>query len=232
MNIAKTNFTMIARNRFNLTQQALYTLRDTKACIMILDDRSDEPTAELIRACGSSCTIRNDIPMGTGPLRNKVVSESERVYGRGDFLYLSDNDVFFTHDWLDWLIDCYVDVWSRGFRILGGYNHPFNQRVGEYQFIHNDYDHRVYEVNHLASQSMLMTWDAWQEFGPFVETPVDKVCQSEDVAFSNKIREAGYKVGVVSPWLVVNTGITNSFGEHIPGWELVKSQCPLGILCE
>jgi len=144
--------------------------------------------------------------------------------GRGNYLYLSDNDVFFPPGWLEKLIEHYEYAWTYGYRVLGAYNHPFNQPVSRID--------GVYEVNHLASQSMLMKWEVWDQFGPFVETPVDKVCQSEDVAFSNKIREAGYKVGVVSPWLVVNTGITNSFGEHIPGWELVKSQAPPGVICE
>jgi len=36
----------------------------------------------------------------------------------------------------------------------------------------------------------------------------------------------------VSPALVVNCGITNSFGEHIPGWEMVKAQAPAGVIVE
>jgi len=79
---------------------------------------------------------------------------------------------------------------------------------------------------------MLMRWEVWDKYGPFCETPVGKVCQGEDVDFTNKIRADGYKIGVVDPPLVVNTGITNSFGEKIPGYELVQAQCPPGVICE
>lgn len=229
----KTNITMLVRNRLRLTRQSLeslwaYTPLDAWN-LTIIDDRSDEPAARLLSTYGA---MRNDVPMGTGSLRNAVIAESERRHGREDFLYLSDNDIVASPYWLETLIQCYQDVWSRGFRILGGCNHPYNQPIGEMQFIHNDPDHRVYEVNHLASQSILMTWDVWDQFGKFVDTPVDAVCQSEDIVFSNQIREAGYKVGVVSPWVIANVGITNSFGDRIPGWELVKSQAPPGVIVE
>jgi hypothetical protein len=79
---------------------------------------------------------------------------------------------------------------------------------------------------------MLMSWDVYDRFGPFCQTPIDKVCQSEDVDFTNRIRSAGLRIGVVSPALIVATGITNTFGEHIPGWEAVRAQCPEGVVCE
>jgi len=218
---------MLVRDRFELTRQTLDSLGDAgnvqKMIITVLDDRSLTPTREFVECWCSdhgANYIRNDIPFGTGTLRNAVI-ESARY---GHYVYLSDNDLFFTPSWLDMLIERYEYAWTYGYRVIGAYNHPFNQPISRID--------RVYEVNHLASQSMLIRWDVWNKFGPFVDTPVDKVCQSEDVVFSNKIREAGYKVGVVSPWLVANTGITNSFGEHIPGWELAKSQCPVGVLCE
>ncbi len=218
--MSTTNFTMLARNRHRLTRQACYSVGCGNYDIVLIDDRSDEPTKSFLADLGA---IRNDIPMGTGALRNLAVKHAGDTE-RGDYLYISDNDVWFTPGWLEKLISAYEAAWPYGYRVLGAYNHPYNQPI--------EREHGVYSVNHLASQSMLMRWSVWDEFGPFIETPIDKVCQSEDVVFSNKIREAGYKVGVVNPWLVVNTGITNSFGEHIPGWQLVKSQCPEGILCE
>ena len=81
-------------------------------------------------------------------------------------------------------------------------------------------------------QSMLMRWEVWDKYGPFNKTTPGRVCDSEDVEFCRKIHADGFKVGVVSPALIVNTGITNSFGQKIPGWELVKAQCPSGVLCE
>jgi len=219
--------TFLVRDRFELTRQTLDSFGDAsnrhKTRVTVLDDRSTTPTHEFVECwCSdhSADYIRNDIPLGTGALRNLVIASARH----GEHVYLSDNDLFFSPGWLEKLIECYEYAWTYGYRVLGAYNHPFNQPVSRID--------GVYEVNHLASQSMLLKWEVWDTFGPFVETPVGKVCQSEDVAFSNKIREAGYKVGVVSPWLVANTGITNSFGEKIPGWELVKSQAPPGVIVE
>jgi hypothetical protein len=50
--------------------------------------------------------------------------------------------------------------------------------------------------------------------------------------FTNKIKADGFKIGVVSPALVVSTGITNTFGEKIPGWEAVQKQAPVGVIIE
>jgi GT2 family glycosyltransferase len=144
--------------------------------------------------------------------------------------YISDDDVYFLRpDWLEQLVYAYEAAWKEGYRVLGAYNHPYHQPVSWFNF---DPKMKVYEVWSLASQSMLMRWDVWDEFGPFDKTPAGKVCQGEDVSFGNRIREAGYKLGVISPALLVNCGITNSFGEKIPGWEMVQKECPTGVLCE
>src|SRR5207244_13302255 len=123
------------------------------------------------------------------------------------------------------------------FRIIGAYNHPFHQPVNTLLVWPSkpavtSVVNRVHEVNALATQSMLMRWEVWDKYGPFCQTPIDKVCQSEDVDFTNKIRADGFKLGVVSPALVVNCGVTNSFGERIPGWEMVKRQAPVGVIVE
>jgi len=235
------NFTMLVRNRPRLTEQALNSLASGRPWrpeelqgmkVTILDDRSDAETRDILE---SWCLVRrahligNEVKSGTGPLRNKVIDYSEIQHGRGDYLYLSDNDVFFKPGWLEELIWAEEEAWGRGFRVIGAYNHPFHQPVSS---IEVSGLHKVNEVNALATQSMLMRWEVWDKYGPFCQTPVDKVCQSEDVDFCNRITKDGYKVGVVSPNLVVSTGITNTFGEKIPGYELVKAQCPQGVICE
>ena len=238
------NFTMLVRNRPRLTKQAIDSLNlisnewgDTwshqkgKAItIFTVDDRSDKETAEYLASLPDTASrenIRNEQALGTGMLRNFAIDNSEMLRLRRLPLPFRQ-DVFFTPGWLDTLWSCYELAWEHGYRIIGGVNHPFHQPVstlalGVYS---------VHQVHALATQSMFLRWSVYDEFGPFCETPVDRVCQSEDVALSNKITAAGYKVGVVSPAVVVSTGITNTFGEKIPGWELVKAQCPEGIICE
>ncbi len=232
----EVNITMLVRDRYRLTRQALYSLAQsgiwTMANVTILDDRSEELTQEFLMDWtlpkGNALYQRNSIPCGTGELRNQVVGMSADAFGRGTYVYLSDNDVWFQPDWLSTLIECYEDAWAMGFRVLGGYNHPFHlAQARAYAG-----DREVWQVGALASQSMLMRWEVWDEWGPFVSTPVDRVCQSEDVAFCRRITDAGWRVGVVSPAVVAGTGVTNTFGESIPGAALVRASVPAGVVCE
>lgn len=236
------NFTMLVRDRPNLTAQALQSLtpkvigKDMN--VTILDDRSKPETRQIVYgwcALNDGLPIRNDDPIGTGTARNFVIHSSEVEYGRGDYLYLSDNDVFFKAGWLEALIASYELAWEHGFKVIGAYNHPYHIPFGDATWGDSGLPGHtcvVRQVNALALQSMLMRWEVWDKYGPFCNTPVDKVCQSEDVDFTNKIHADGFKIGVVSPALIVSTGITNTFGEKIPGWELVKAQCPAGVIIE
>lgn len=231
-----TNITMLCANRPRLLKQALDSIGDlSNATVTIRDAGMNPEVLQIAREWGKdkpAAMISQLEKLGTGPARNQVIDASEALMGRGDYLYLSDDDVYWTRpDWLSILTSAYEEARSYGFRAIGCYNHPFNRPIDNQQGIKSG-EYVVYPVFALASQSMLMDWDTWDTFGPFCDTPAGKVCQSEDVDFSNRIRAAGYKVGVISPALLVNTGITNSFGEHIPGWELVKSQCPSEIICE
>lgn len=249
------NFTMLAFNRPRLTKQALSSLFPAKGMnVTIFNNGSDDfygmdteteaNTAYWVTAfCAGEPNAWTfcgyDEKQGTGESRNLVISASEKAFGRGDYLYLSDNDVYFIPmskldgsrvSWLDVLINSYEFAWSLGFRVLGGYNHPYHQPTGSYP-VPGEIT-AVREVMALSLQSMLMRWEVWDKYGPFNKTTPGRVCDSEDVEFCRKIHADGFKVGVVSPALIVNTGITNSFGQKIPGWELVKAQCPSGVLCE
>lgn len=230
------NFTMLVRNRPRLTKQALDSLGNTSGMnCMIRDDWSERETWDLVEAWSGKNAIKGrvvyhaGIKLGTGPARNDVIETSQQAFGRGDYLYLSDNDVFFKPGWLEKLIELYEASWEYGCRVLGAYNHPYHQHVEGLVSV-GEYSSNV--VNALATQSMLMRWEVWDQFGPFCQTPVDRVCMSEDVEFCNRITAAGLNVGVVWPPLIVSTGITNTFGEKIPGYELVKAQCPQGVTCE
>jgi len=229
------NVTMLVHNRLKLTEQALTSLYPSghDMSVLVFDDASDGDTFDLLRqwngADHGGCVRGTVNSYGTGEARNKAIRHSEKIFFRGDYLYLSDNDVYFKPGWLRVLTLCYEFAWEHGYAAIGAYNHPYHQPVSTLP-VYGSYV--VHEVHALALQSMIMKWEVWDRFGPFCQTPPGKVCQSEDVDFARKITAAGLKLGVVSPALVVNTGITNSFGEKIPGWELVKAQCPPGVLCE
>ena len=224
----RTNLTMLVHNRPRLTKQALETIGHSDE-LLVLDDCSNEETKQLFQEFDVNVFSMGE-SKGTGYARNKVIEMSERCFKRGDYIYLSDNDVCFLNpDWLEILIRAYEVAWQRGFRVIGAYNHPYHQH-GSCVYTADAW--AVCEVQALALQSMLMRWEVWDKYGPFKETPPGRVCMGEDVEFGWKITADGGKLGVISPSLLVNTGITNSFGEKIPGWELVKSQAPEGVYVE
>jgi hypothetical protein len=226
---------MLIHSRPRLTVQAIKTLVKSgslKDCsLTFLLHRVSQTNMEQMREIEGiyvGCpvqVVKEEREMGTGDLRNLVIEKSEKEFGRGDYIYLSDNDVAHLDGWLPTLIDRYE--WAEnfyGFRAMGAYCHPFSQPVELFD--------GCYSVNHLTTQSWLMRWSTYDQFGRFCSTPAGKVCQSEDVAYSNKIREAGYRVGSLDPPKIVNTGISNSFGQPIPGADMVRAQAPPGVLVE
>lgn len=233
-----TNVTFLVHSRLDLTKQTFTSLenstpyQDVKVVVY-----GDAPKLEVADYCRDWCRTKGagwfmDVrPIGTGAARNKVIKLAETI-GRGDYLYLSDSDVFFQPHWLRDLIDCYESAWSNGCRVIGGVGHPYHQHGASLGIHSANVYYGVREVLAQPLQSMLMRWEVWDEFGPFKETPPGRVCMGEDVDFSQAITKAGYKLGVVSPALLVNCGITNSFGEKIPGWEMVQKECPAGVICK
>lgn len=234
-----TNVTLQVRDRFRLTKQALESLARSgldNCTVTILDDRSNLETRNYVATwCNMfhAHYVRNDTPLGTGQLRNMVIAESEKHFGRGNFVAPHDNDVFFERGWMTYLKKAYRYGAKYGFRLFAGYGHPYHLPIATLPVMKGDWVlFNIQEVQAIATQSTFMTWDTWDTFGPYCDTPVDKTCQSEDIDFTNKIRKAGFKLGVVTPHLVHATALKNTFGESGPGWELVKAQCPPGILCE
>lgn len=233
------NFTMQVRDRPNLTKQALQSLAAAglgDMTVTVLDDRSRDETREFVMGwCETHRAeyVRNDDPLGTGQLRNIVMEASRSLWGQGEYVAPHDNDTFFTPGWIGYLIKAYRFAWNHGFRLMGAYGHPYHLPLSTLPVTKGSYVlFNVVEVQALATQSMFMSWDVWDKYGPFCDTPIDKTCQSEDVDFTNKLRADGYKLGVVTPHLVHATALKNTFGEPGPGWELVKAQCPPDVLCE
>lgn len=231
------NFTMQIRNRHRLTVQALASLAShglDDATVTILDDRSEDNTRDFVAKWSKvygAHYVRNDIPLGTGQLRNMVMEESRKFWGQGDYVAPHDNDVYFNPGWLDNLVHCYEVASEYGYRLMGAYGHPYHLPIDNEQWVKVS-ELSVYPVQALATQSMFMSWSTWDKYGPFCDTPIDKTCQSEDIDFTNKIRKDGFRLGVVTPHLVHATALKNTFGEPGPGWELVKAQCPEGVICE
>lgn len=226
----RVNVTMIARNRHRLTEQAQRTLLENTNAELgyftILDDGSEPPLDGVHR--------RNKVASGgAGPARNQVIEVAETLTGRKDLLYLSDNDIIAMPRWLDLLTELWPAAYAQGFRVIGGYAHPFNRTsLGAWPQYSEVMGRTmvVHETLAVATQSWLMDWETWDKYGPFAEAP--GVRQSEDVDMCQRIRKDGGKVGYVTPFCVQNCSLTDTFGKEVPGAELLRAEMQEGIIYE
>jgi len=227
-----TNITMLVHNRPRHTEQAITSLYqntpNTSFNLVVLDDHSNHETFEvllkLIKTYGFYIAFlrHQDGPTGVGAARNKAINLVQEVYGQGSLLYCSDNDVYFTEGWLADLIANFEIAEQVGFKLLGGYCHPYQQSTKVYAGMG---DYGIHEKLAVGSLSWLMRWETWYEYGP-LDSHAKGINQSEDVAFCNKIVKSGWKIGSVWPWVVHNTGVTGSFGKPCPGSDLVGKGLP------
>lgn len=216
-----TNIIMLMKDRAALTLQALNSLyKNTDSAdfnLTLVDDDSHPDVRGMISDWISlpvhdNCTMLQ-ITRGrsiTGQARNLGVYWSEKIFGRGEFLYLSDNDVFFTPDWASVLIEALERV--PGFKLIGGSTHPYH---GWDMSIQAGLSTRVISVrNHdaVSGYSQMMRWETWDKYGP-LDAHAAGVGQSEDFKFCQQIVKDGGRVGSVWPEVVYACGLTNTFGE-------------------
>jgi len=221
------NIIVLVHNRPRLTRQTLDTLVKNTTVpynVIIVDDASDSETqaviAEFVRP--NIRFIRFNEPVGIiGALRNAGANSSEWTFGRGDWLYFSDNDVAFEPQWLERMIRCFGDGPHMQFLggsvaafpnlcVLGGYRHPFHGVNGLDVF---EDKAQVEFTDAVAGYSMLMPWTIWDKYGPF-DANQKGVGASEDFALCQRIVKDGGKVGYIHPPVLTHTGVTNSNGVY------------------
>ena len=226
-----TNIVMITRDRYKLLRQTLTSLFNS-ACdepfnLTVVDDGSGDfrihklldgiskrPNVAIIKLINSNHVIAD--------LKSLGVDMSRRLFGKNDWLYLSDNDVYFHLHWLDKITHVAHSTQSSGYRLWGGqvhpYHHPKHINVG---FCPKTDDRSKYlnyfEYSILDGPSWLMGWDTWDEFGLRGTTP--GVCKGEDGDFCDRLVSAGGRIAVIRPHVVEHTGISNTDGELAPGYE-------------
>lgn len=153
----------------------------------------------------------------TGQARNLGVSWADTYWGRGDFLYLSDNDVYFTDGWLAKLTKM-LGIGGKEpqpVELLGGSTHPFHGVNGILQSpAMPGFEVRMHDA--VSGYSHLMTWGTWDAFGPHDAHAVG-IRQSEDWKFCQDIIGHGGRVGTIWPEVVYATGLTDTFGQPAIG---------------
>lgn len=249
------NAVMLVKNRPRLTKQALDSFAENTSGdwnLTIVDDQSNAETRAILRSFAllyrsKVALLRNDTSSGiTGQVRNLGVYWSEKFFGRGDWLYLSDNDVAFLPQW-DWKLTMVYgglessrtdDLFHVGaICVLGGSRHPYHQPNGQLVPSRSPYSNVIHAslgtvdcVDAVAGYSQLMRWRVWDRFGP-LDAHAPGICQSEDFAFCQRIVKAGGNVGYINPSVVVDCGITTWDGKPAVGAEAKTERIP-GIIYE
>lgn len=231
-----TNIVLLVKDRPRLTEQTLRTLYEEtprdQFNLVIVDDGSWPETAQILARYSrrDNCEVMTFLRSVSivGFLRNVGVWTSERFFGRGDYLCTIDNDIAFLHDWMLKMIDAMESLPST-VKMLGGYRHPFHGVNATWGLPHS---RKFEETDAIAGYMHFMEWSIWDSFGPY-DQHAKGVCQSEDFAFCQRIKESrseggsyedpnpllGYTVGYIHPPVIANCGITNSEGKPAIGHE-------------
>lgn len=215
-----TNIICLVRDRYRLTEQTLdslyaHTLQSQFNLTVVDDGSTDFRVRRLLeRVCGRANATLIRIENGRHILSaaKKIgVRWSELNFGRGEWLCLCDNDVFFLKGWLDSMIGSSETGFEAGFRLWGGQQHPYHLPI-------TDSEYREYAA--LPGTHWFMPWFVWDDNQQKLISNAEGVCQGEDVNFGNSVREYGRRIGVVDPHVVIDCGWTNSDGKPAPGIEL------------
>jgi len=229
----RANIVMLVKDRPELTRQAITSLIDHTPAesydLTVIDDQSQNPFMDLFSPGEWETTVlpitvlRNERSKRiTGQARNLGVYWAEKFWGRGDFLYLSDNDVYFEKNWLKILT---AALGTGLVSLIGGGTHPFhgiNQILncgdlnGQLGYLHAIHTHDA-----VSGYSHLVRWETWDKYGPMDAHAVG-VGQSEDWKFCQDIIKDGGQVGTVWPEVVYATGLTDTFGKPAVGSDQMR----------
>ena len=217
------NVVMLVKDRYRLTMQALHSLTKNTSGDFNLTIVDDEGmiSPSLLGAKDTTC-IRIKFSEGiTGMARNLGIYWAEKYWGRGDWLYLSDNDVYFTEGWdekMIQLLELTEDL--HHLKLLGGSTHPFHGTNGKIIVNPGFLSSTILTHDAVSGYSQLMRWGTWDKFGP-LDAHAPGIRQSEDWAFCQAIIKDGGLVGSIDPPVVYDCGLTDTFGEPAIGVEQI-----------
>ena len=212
-----TNVIMLVRDRPRLTDQALESIYNHSVpghyTLTIVDDGSLPVTRKLLvdRTNTVVCHFSRSIGI-LGFLRNIGTQVSEKVFGRGNWLCFLDNDVAVFEHWLANMIEI---ASCPGAHLLGGQRHPYHKPNQRLVYATG---RCVEETDAVAGYSMFMSWDTWDRFGPF-DANAKGIGQSEDWAFSQRVKKGGGIVGYIHPPVLAHCGLTNTDSKPATGHE-------------
>lgn len=214
---------ILVRNRPELTRQTLDSLHASlngaldEVEVICVDNASAAPTKQVLARYEFHHLLTQKGNTGIGRGKNLGVKTS-----RGDWLYISDNDIYFFPGWLESLQQTAAAFPEA--KILGAFRHPHHGVIQ----LHKRGKLKFEQSDQQVGSSWFLSKKTWQEFGPLKE---NLSYGEDDTAFCNRVTKAGYWVGSILPHQVYHCGATNSDGGWSPGGEAyLKKTHPPGIL--
>jgi hypothetical protein len=249
-----TNITLLSHGRLRLATQCLASLyantdQDTFNLTVVSDGETDFRVQKLLHSYTTKKNFALLEVTSSGhvlaQLKNLGIFWSRQRFGAGDWLHVGDSDVCFLPGWLEKLTALATTTEPLGFRLWGGQIHPFHQPVSR-GAMPDFLAPEITEHDVLDGPSWLMRWATWREIGPLSRKCAPGPCMSEEYQWCARLtrpviggsyRDAhrnreGYRIGVISPHVVVHTGLTNSNGQPAPGAEERRKMIPTGVIAE
>jgi glycosyltransferase involved in cell wall biosynthesis len=213
-------------NRLKLVKQTIESLKQNTPrelySLVVVDGGSTDGTREYLKSQEIDRLIFKDCN-SPGEAKNIGVAASP-----GEFLYISDSDMYFKEGWLQALMRAY----GKEVAVLGALGHPwwptleikyFGGKPGIQAGL------AVCFVEQQPGYSWFMRRDIWDRFGPLQEGVPYGV---DDSQFCNRAKKAGLKIGHLKEELVLHCGIKRADGSITYGAQDQIKDYPEGVFTE
>lgn len=207
---------MPVHNRLDLTRQAIESLLkdpgyDDFELIVVDDCSDDERVLSYLKFLDHRVIfMRNQTHHGSCSNAGASVSQ-------GDYLYFSDNDVYFTAGWLGTLMQHAHAFPEIG--VLGADRHPWH----EVDRVLHKGELKVETSWTQVGYSQLIKRDLWLEVGPYTHDPLN-VYGNDDRELCDRVIAKGLLCGSVAPRLIYHCGITKTDGSAALGADIFQGQ--------
>jgi len=209
----KTTIIMTAKNRLELTKQAIETLRRNTVNyhLILMPDCPSEEVRDYLKSLNEEIyfvDLTGVKPEADGMKSHYILQAMAVSLVNTEYFYFTDNDVYFLPHWLNTLHTLYNIEENVG--IVGGRTHAFHKVIEEKTVAGMNY--RI--TDQQSGYSVLMKKSIWNKFG--LGRPTNSF---NDVGLCDSVRGGGYKI--ISPVypVLLHCGITRSDGTKVVGYE-------------
>ena len=211
------------RNRLELLKQTLESLKknsDSELEIVVVDDASDDGKTEQF------LKMRSGVDVNYRFLKKVSIAEVKKkgfeFAEKGEFIYFSDDDVYFEPHWDTKLIRVFRAFGDIG--VVGGRHHPHHQIFSTRQFEGNN----IMICEQQAGYSLFLRQEDYLDIGGY-EVSERTANGGEDSLVCDMIKDKGKLVASIDPPVIIHCGMYNWQGwkaADYPVMEILKIQRP------